>query len=185
MIYLLLGALGFVSFALKELADYDPGLLKKISKNSVLKSGALYYLCGIALIAAGTVMQMGTLESIGFCIAAAVFLALQIYALFGCFPSKNAYGSDRKQSVYDKGIYALCRHPGFLFFAGMYICLCFGTELPWYTAALYIALDLALVIFEDTVAFPKTVAAYDDYKKTTPFLIPNMKSVKRTFKKNI
>lgn len=185
MNYLLLGALGFVSFALKELADCDPKLLKKFSKNSILKSGALYYLCGIALIAVGTVMQMGTLRSIGFCVAAAVFLALQLYALFGCFPSKNAYGSGEKQSVYDKGIYALCRHPGFLFFAGMYICLCLGTELPWFTAALYIALDLALVIFEDAVAFPRTLEGYDNYKSSTPFLIPTPKSIKRTFKRDI
>lgn len=177
----LLGALGFLSFALKEVADYDPKLIEKISKNSVFRSGALYYVGGIALIAVSTLMQLKSLKSLGFCIAAALLLALQLYALFGCFSDKNAYGSGKKQSVYDKGIYALCRHPGFLFFAGLYICLCLGTELPWYVAALYTALDLLLVIAEDVLVFPKTLDGYGDYKLTTPFLIPTPKSIKRMF----
>lgn len=185
MMPLLLGALGFAAFALKEIADYDPELLKKVSKNSVLRSGALYYVGGIALIAVGTAVQLKAIRSVEFCIAAAVFLALQLYALFGCFPSKNAYGSGEKQVVYDKGIYALCRHPGLLFFAGMYICLCLGTELPWYCAALYTALDLALVIFEDVAVFPRTLDGYEKYRNSTPFLIPNGKSIKRTFKRKI
>lgn len=181
MNFTLLGALGFLSFAFKELADYDENLFKKISKNSVIRSGALYYVGGIAMIAAGTVMQIGKVKSIGFCVAAAVFLILQLYALFGCFPSKNAYGSGEKQTAFDKGIYAMCRHPGLLFFAGTYVCLSLGTEHPWSASILYIILDLILVTLEDKVFFPKTIEAYADYKRTTPFLIPTPKSIKRMF----
>ncbi len=180
--YVLLGALGFLPFALKEIADYDPKLLKRISKNSVISNGTVYYIGGIALIVVGTVMQIGTIDSIGFCIAAAVFLLLQLYVLFGCFSNDDAYKSKGNQTVYDKGPYALCRHPGLWCFVGAYIFLCLGTRLPWHTAALYIALDLALVIAEDKLFFPKTIEGYDTYKTTTPFLFPTVKSIKRMFK---
>lgn len=177
---LAIGALGFLFFGVKELSDYDPEILKKVSKNSVFNNGALYYGGGILIIAVATVMQMGRIRNVWYCAAAAIFLLLQLYALFGCFSGKDAYGSVKKQHVYDKGIYALCRHPGFWFFAGMYAFLCLGTELPWYTAALYTALDLLLILIEDVLVFPKTLEGYCDYKRRVAFLIPTPKKIKRT-----
>lgn len=178
----LLPIAGFACFAAKEMGDTLPALRTKLPKPAGAASGALDYIAGIGLVAAGTLMQIKKLRSVPACVAAAAFLLVQAYVLFGCFSGKAAYCEDAEQSVYDKGPYALCRHPGMLAFAGLYASLCVGTDLPRRSAALYTLLDLALVCFEDAMVFPKTISGYDEYKMTTPFLIPTAKSVERLFK---
>ena len=175
----LLPAAGFACFAAKELGDIFPKLRAKLPESI----GAIEYALGIGAVAAGTLMQIKKLRSVPPCAVAAAFLGMQMYVLFGCFSGKDAYCENGKQSVYDKGPYALCRHPGLIAFAGAYASLCLGTDLPKRTAAVLTLLDLLLVVFEDVIVFPKTLSGYDEYKKTTPFLIPTAESIKRFFEK--
>ena len=56
-----------------------------------------------------------------FGILARLSLGLTIYSLFFALPFKETYiEEDGSNRVYDRGIYALCRHPGVLLFICFY-----------------------------------------------------------------
>jgi protein-S-isoprenylcysteine O-methyltransferase Ste14 len=82
----------------------------------------------------------------------------------------------------ESGSYALCRHPGFwwllLFLAPAAVAaasLSLLISLPAWAAA-----DLALVAAEDRIFFPRIFGpAYLDYRRRTPFLVPNAESMRR------
>ena len=101
---------------------------------------------GLILLAAATAARL-SLEAFdtAWCAVAAAFLLVLLYALFGSFSVKDAYVSQEcGRRVYDKGFYALCRHPGVLFFAGLYVSLHYALALPWADAAVYALLNLLL-----------------------------------------
>lgn len=75
-------------------------------------------------------------------------------------------------------MYKLCRHPGVLFFILLYLdlWLCMGMDLPG--MAMLCILNLLLAAFEDIIVFPRVFSRYDEYRKTTPFLVPSGKSIR-------
>ena len=78
------------------------------------------------------------------------------------------------------GMYALCRHPGVLWFAGFYgfMALAWRSR-QWLLAfALFTLEDVLYVCYQDRCIFPRTIDRYGEYQKTTPFLIPTASSVK-------
>ena len=120
---------------------------------------------------------------------AAAFLVLLIYTLFFALPFEETYVAQEAHKTYDKKMYALCRHPGVLWFAGFYICLwlAFGTKPLLVMAIWFSLLNFCYVILQDLYTFPKVFSDYGDYQKRVPFLIPNGKSMKRcmdTFKES-
>ena len=55
-------------------------------------------------------------------LSAAVSFAALIYCLFFALPFEKTYVEQKNgRTVYDGGVYALCRHPGVLCFAAMYL----------------------------------------------------------------
>lgn len=77
-------------------------------------------------------------------------------------------------TLYTKGTYSLCRHPGFLWYS--FFTLLTATYF-WYAPLAWVCLgficcNFALITLEDVVLFPKMFPQYKDYKKTTRFLIP-------------
>ena len=124
-----------------------------------------------------------------FLILSVIFLALLIYTLFFALPFEETYVAQEAHKTYDIKMYALCRHPGVLWFAGFYICLwlAFGTKPLLVMAIWFSLLNFCYVILQDLYTFPKVFSDYMDYKKRVPFLIPNGKSMKRcmdTFKES-
>ena len=122
-------------------------------------------------------------------ILTALFLVLLIYTLFFALPFEETYVMQDAHKTYDKKMYALCRHPGVLWFAGFYICLwlAFGTRLLLVMAIWFSFLNFCYIVLQDSYTFPKVFSDYGDYKKRVPFLIPNGKSLKRcldTFKES-
>lgn len=114
--------------------------------------------------------------------AALVFLGLEIYTLFFALPFSSTYVEQAEgRLAYTEGVYALCRHPGVLWFAGGYLCLAGGLGSPrmWGFSLLMIALDVAYVVLQDLWTFPRTFANYSDYRTLAPFLIPNAASLRR------
>lgn len=77
----------------------------------------------------------------------------------------------------------MCRHPGVLFFGLFFLCFYLIVPvLPVLLAFLiFTGLDILYVLWQDLYLFPKTISGYDRYKKTTPFLLPNKKSIRRLF----
>lgn len=102
------------------------------------------------------------------------FLCL-IYCLFFALPFQETYAEQTvDRAVYDKGVYALCRHPGILCFFGMFLFLGMAA-LPstlLLHGMIYSILNLAYALFQDKITFPKTFYDYHSYRERVPFLFP-------------
>lgn len=167
--------LGIGAFLLFALGDANDAYIK----NKLLK---LCFPVGLCILALATYLRADVSAGVSavWCLIAGLFLLAELYALFGAFPAGETYvETDSRRNVCTTGVYALCRHPGVLFFIGLYVCLSLGINLPWTDTAVYCILDIALAAFEDVCTFPIVLGGYDEYKKSTPFLIPNINSVKK------
>ena len=115
-----------------------------------------------------------------------LFLALLIYTLFFALPFDATYRIPASgiKPVYDRGVYALCRHPGVLWQFGLYLCiwLAAGGWVMFAACILYTVLNVIYVILEDRFFFPKQFKDYAEYRKTTPFLIPRIQSIRQCVK---
>jgi len=111
-----------------------------------------------------------------------IFLLALIYTLFFALPFKETYTQhDKGRFVCDKGIYALCRHPGILFFFGMSLFSGFSAlpspELLIH-GMIYSVLNLIYAYFQDCITFPRTFTDYREYQQRVPFLLPTRESIK-------
>lgn len=117
--------------------------------------------------------------------AALVFLALLAKVLFFSFPTDDAYLAGDVSPAVTTGQYALCRHPGVLWFAGFYLglfALVRTPEMLW-AFLLFTACDVLYVVLQDRYIFPKTLSGYGAYQKATPFLIPTPASFRAMLRK--
>ena len=119
------------------------------------------------------------------CIAGGVlFFALLAYTLFFAIPFGETYVEDsRSRSACTEGVYALCRHPGILWFAGLFLCL-WGVTGDGSRGVYFISMivwNYLYAVFQDRWTFPKTFVNYKDYQRGTPFLLPDRKSIRRCF----
>lgn len=178
MLYLLCGVISFAAFFLYDL-------------NSVkfhIRSLHLLFAVGCAVLAAATAVclwrEYRGQVAMGFALAAAGCFGLMIYTLFFALPFADTYVEQGKPALCDRGMYALCRHPGVLWFCLMYGCLglAWGSPGVWLTGTVYSLLNIAYVIFQDLWTFPQTFDGYGAYRKSTPFLIPTPKSLRRALK---
>lgn len=122
-----------------------------------------------------------TAWGVGFGIAGMIFLVLLIYTLFFALPFEQTYLEENQMRLaYTEGVYALCRHPGVLWFAGLYLCL-WGVTGDVSRGSYFISMivwNYLYIIFQDVWTFPKTFINYGSYKEKTPFLIPNAGSIR-------
>ena len=170
--------LGILAFALMLLGDINDARFGK-------KPLKLCFPLGVILLAVATYLGCDFERiSVIWCVAAGAFLLLLLYSLFGSFSVKDAYVEQPGgRRVCDRGLYAMCRHPGVLFFAGLYICLCFAVRFPAAHTLTYITLDLLLAVLEDIAIFPKVLGGYDEYKTGVPFIITTTESLRNTFRR--
>lgn len=174
---------GCMAFALFFLGDYNDWKLEKPALR-------FCFPCGFALLTVVTVFQCINGETgnppavrIIFGLLGAVFLALLVYTLFFALPAKDAYATQEAgRKACTTGVYALCRHPGVLWFIGLYLCLWISFGLPWFTAVLYSALNVLLIVFEDRLVFPAKLDGYEKYKEEVPFLVPTINSFGKCLK---
>ena len=172
------------------------GLYVLYDVNSVLWNQRVLhasFFAGTILLAGATIWQTADAVRAGFfgshsiiwLVFAVFFLMLLIYTLFFALPFDETYikADSGKAVVYDKGMYAICRHPGVLWLFLFYLCLgvAFYPSEVLRAGMFYSLLDLLYVVLQDIWTFPNTFEDYESYKKTTPFLIPNGKSIRREF----
>ncbi|MGE4484530.1 MAG: isoprenylcysteine carboxylmethyltransferase family protein [Oscillospiraceae bacterium] len=183
MLWLLLGCLSFAPLYLFD--------LNKLCRKS--KAGGLLFVLGIFGILLCTVMAyLGGRTSffvprplaVFFGALSAVSLCLMLYALFFALPFGSTYKDADTQKVVSTGVYALCRHPGVIFFFFWYLFLWLATGKPLLLvcAAVFTAMDVVHVWVQDRYLFPRSLTGYAEYQKATPFLIPNRKSISAFFK---
>lgn len=121
MIYIFVGFVAFLLFFIYDL-------------NSVIFKFKLLYGCffaGFFLLASSTVgiiiswrslIKIDVLRMVTFGILTLLFFLLLIYTLFFALPFKSTYiETETLNKVCRSGVYALCRHPGVLWFFGFYI----------------------------------------------------------------
>ena len=175
--------LGLCAFSLFFLSDYNDWRMGCKALRFCFPLGGL-------LLAAGTLLRCGkenVLVGGGLRMAvlfgAAAFFALLVYTLFFAIPADASYAKPgEKRKVCTTGVYALCRHPGVLWFMGLYACLSAAAGLPLTDSVLYSAFNVLLIWFEDRLVFPALMEGYDAYRAKTPFLVPNGRSIRDCFR---
>lgn len=185
MTEVIVGGLAFLLFIIYDLEQ--AGVFRKRFHKFV----RLFFLLGFVFLAFSTIRIAGlqavactswTLHAVVFLGCALCFLLLLIYTLFFALPFQETYVVQNVgYKVCAQGMYALCRHPGVLWFTGFYLSLWFalGGFRLFCIALWYSCLNLCYVIFQDCYTFPKIFLDYGHYKQQVPFLIPNRKSVQQ------
>ena len=184
MYSLLLGMLGFLLFFLYDVNSFT------WRSRLLHKSFAL----GVTLLAAATVLDLAAalrmgafsgLKDLILLVAGALCLAALVYCLFFALPFAGTYqDTDGPPAVCDRGVYALCRHPGVLCMLGMYLFWGLGA-LPatmLRNGLIFSGLNTVYVCFQDRMTFPRTFPDYPDYQKNVPFLIPTGASIRAAWR---
>lgn len=113
-----------------------------------------------------------------FLAAALLFLGLLIYTLFFALPFDETYVKENHERLaYTEGVYALCRHPGVLWFAGFYFCLAgfLGSGKALGAFVVLIVWNILYIFYQDRIVFPETFSNYGAYQQTTPLSDPRPK----------
>ena len=173
---------GTFSFLLFLLGDLNDAFWhRRFLKPAFLTGAAL-----LVVSTAGSIWEhlpeaLGPLQILSLA-GALLFTALTVWALFFSFPPKEAYVEEtRERKVYTGGMYALCRHPGILFFFAMYGFLGLAAlPAPGLLARgmLFSFLNLGYAFFQDRFTFPRTFSDYCAYQRRIPFLIPTKSSIR-------
>lgn len=178
MNYILMGAAGFLSMHLLDLAS--------IKKVPFLKP--VFSLCGTALIVISMTMAVVTGSKFGLTqwasaagwILFVISIGLMGYSLYFALPLDKTYiKSGTSNQLMTSGVYALVRHPWLLFFALSMVGLVLGSRsiLALEAGPAWTAFSLALVYVQDRKIFPRMFSGYVEYQKTTPMFWPTRNSV--------
>ena len=179
MLSLLLAITGFVLYLLYDINSF---LWQRRLPRGFFALGTVLVALATALalwraVSAGAFAGVGD----GLLLAAGVlFAGALVYCLFFALPFQSTYVTPQEgQRVCDRGVYALCRHPGVpcFFLAYLFVGLAalpsdfvlFGLVLS--------GLDVLYAWFQDRVTFPRSFSDYDSYRQRIPFLIPTRKSI--------
>ncbi len=183
MIYIYTGLAAFLLFFLYDInaARLHSGLL-----GSSFFIGCILLFGSTAGILSASLAQIIITPFTVVCmIVAFVFFTLLVYTLFVVLPFRNTYlaspDTGEKQKVCSCGVYALSRHPGVLWFTGIYLFLSMAVPTPLVLKAsiTFCVCNILYVIFQDLWTFPRTFTDYGRYKETVPFLFPTPESIRR------
>ena len=178
---------GAAAFGLFVLYDVNSVIWKKRNLHSFFSLGILLLLAvtGICLLREfGESRISRSSAALLYLIPGLVCLGLMVYSLFFALPFAETYvWEPGRNAVCDRGMYALCRHPGVLWFCMTYLflALAWGTTQIWGMAAFYSLLNVGYVVLQDRWTFPRTFEDYEGYRKRAPFLIPTAGSMKRAW----
>jgi protein-S-isoprenylcysteine O-methyltransferase Ste14 len=110
------------------------------------------------------------------------FLLLLIYSLFIEIPFISAYVKQGQPAgVVSRGTYALCRHPGVLWLAGLIAALFLGTGSLVLLVAMpvWVGLDALYVVLQEKLFFMRMFGAdYGAYQRAVPMLVPTTHSMR-------
>lgn len=107
---------------------------------------------------------------------------LLIYSLFIEISFRQTYAKDGVgDTLVTTGTYALCRHPGVLWFGLLLIALILVSHarLLLIAAPVWFLMDVLWVWVQDVYFFPRMFSGYRQYQQKTPMLIPTLNSMRR------
>ena len=178
MLYIVLGIIGFTVIHLFDLVS-----LKRVprAKPAVWASGSgllIYSLVMICLTPDKLVLPVW-LTWLGWGLLS-ISLPLLIHSLFVGLPFRKTYlTTGIGDRLITTGVYALTRHPGVIWFTILMLALIpvSGSRLLLIAAPVFIALDILLVTIQDRFIFSKMFDGYVSYRRRTPMLFPNRRSL--------
>ncbi len=178
MIYIALGTLGFLVLHVLDIVS-----LKRIPGAKpvtwILGSGLLGYSFIMMSLASDKLLLplWSTWLGWGLLLLSAFLL---VYSLFINLPLRKTYIST---GVGDKlittGLYALVRHPWVygLALTMLSLILVSKSSLLLIASPIFILLNILLIVVQDRFFFGRMFPGYDRYRKETPMLLPNRKSI--------
>ena len=112
-----------------------------------------------------------------------VFFLLTLYSLLIEIPFRRIYLEDRQDvHVIDTGTYALCRHPGVLWFC-LFLLSSFvagGRPLQLIAAVLWSGMDTLYATCQERYFYPRVFGEqFERYKGRVPMVIPTGESIRR------
>ncbi|MFZ5945601.1 MAG: hypothetical protein ACOYVD_16015 [Bacillota bacterium] len=181
MIFILIGCLAFFFL---YIFDINKVLLLHKNLNILFAVGVLllaFATIGV-LLSYSADFQLNIVLRVFFYLLSLFSLILIPYSLFFSLPFRKTYFEIAKENtVVDTGMYALCRHPGVLwfFFFYLFLWLASGKIMVMWAGLVWTIMDIIHVYVQDRWLFPKTLIGYERYKDKVPFLIPSLCSVKK------
>ncbi len=181
MTFILIGCLAFVFFCIFD--------LNKVTFR--LKAINFGFAIGIVLIAYSTIgILLGDYKMFNLAVPLRIFfgllsvvsLFLLLYTLFAALPFNVTYGGvESTNTVVDRGMYSLCRHPGVIWFFFFYFFLwpASGKTMIMWAGIIWTIMNVIYVYIEDRWFFPAAFNGYDIYKTRVPFLIPRLTGIKK------
>lgn len=180
MTYLLIGCLAFLFLFL-----FDINKTKLRNRNLNIS-----FAIGIALLAGSTIgiiiedygtLQMPDISRLLAGLITIISFLLMVYSLFFALPFEKTYTDVKNTYLIDTGMYALCRHPGVIWFFFFYLFLWItsGKMMMLWAGIIWTTLDVIHVYIQDRWFFPQTLVGYEIYKNNVPFLIPNRISIRK------
>ncbi len=178
MIYIATGVAGFLVLHLFDIASLKriPG----VKPITWLAGGGLLFFSVIMMSLAPDKLGLPTWSTwLGWgLLPLAVFL--KIYSLFVNLPFHKTYiATGIGDKLVTTGLYALVRYPWIHTFAVILlsVILISKSRLLFFAAPILILLNILLAVIQDKFFFDKMFAGYDQYRKETPMLLPNRKSI--------
>lgn len=178
--FIIIGALSFIFLFLFDFYTLtNEGLKKKIF--GILGLGLFIYSALMVTITSERVYLPMGLRAVAFLFWVGSGTLL-IYSLFLELPFVKTYGKNQhSKELVDTGTYALCRHPGVLWFGLMFFFFFLTTGAKQLIAAgiIWTSIDVFHVYLQEKLFFPKMFPRYKDYMREVPMLIPTGQSIKK------
>ena len=178
MNYILMGAAGFLSMHLMDLASMkNIALLKPLFS---LSGTAMIVISATMVAITGGQFELPVWAGVAGWMLLIVSAGLMAYSLYFALPLGKTYvKSGISGELVTDGIYSLVRHPWLLFFILAMIGLALGSRstLAAEAGLVWTILSAVLVYLQDRKVFPRMFAGYADYRKRTPMVLPNRHSM--------
>ena len=178
MIYIVIGSLGFLIIHLLDIV-----CLKRIPGAKpftwILGSGLLVYSLIMICLAPDKLPLPIWSTWLGWGLLS-VSLFLLIYSLFVNLPFRRTYiATGVGDKLITTGLYALVRHPWVHCFTLLLLSLVLvsRSSLLLIASPVWILLDILLAVVQDRFFFGRMFDGYDSYRRETPMLVPNRRSI--------
>jgi protein-S-isoprenylcysteine O-methyltransferase Ste14 len=178
VIYIVLGVLGFLAIHLLDIVSIKRIPLAK--PLTMLVGNGLLVFSIIRLCLSPDKLALPAWSSWLGWVLLPISLFLIIYSLFIKLPFGKSYVTtgvgDR---LITSGLYALVRHPWVhgLVLLLVALVLVSQSRLMLIAAPIWVLLDIGLVAIQDRFFLGRMFADYDNYRRRTPMLIPNRRSL--------
>jgi len=112
----------------------------------------------------------------------ALSMSLLIYSVFYEVGFKQTYKKQSEFELVTDGTYRLTRHPGvlWLFIVFLSISLMFQNYYMLIAGGIWTITNCIYVCMQEKFIFVKVFTGYKDYQESTPMILPNITSIKKT-----